>query len=419
MLSLQNNLQPRGMIDYFETKSQPITRWMVWLAYKEVRANKGSCGVDGKDWDYMNKHVKTELYKLWNRLTSGSYHPQVVRQVGIPKKDVGVRKLGIPTILDRVAQQVVKTYLEKIVEPLFHEHSYGYRPKKNCHDAISQANKNCYNHDYVIDLDIKGFFDTINHEKMMKAVHHYCKDKWVLLYVKRWLKGGVLQIDGTLAPTLMGTPQGGVISPLLANIYLHVTFDQWMKKKHPEKPFERYADDIVVHCKTDKQAVFMLREIGKRMQACNLTLHPEKTKIVNLRGYGTMQCPRSFDFLGFTIKPKGVLCKTGVKVMPSISVSKKSKISIYEKFRKMEIHKRRKPIEELAKDLNPVIKGLINYYHKFENKSMRKIWYHLNTRLLKWVKWEKGFYKYASLDYLRTKYKEKPDLFAHWLLVYP
>jgi group II intron reverse transcriptase/maturase len=407
------------MINYEETKSQPITRWMVWQAYKEVRANKGSGGVDGKDWDYMDKHVKTELYKLWNRLTSGSYYPQVVRQVGIPKKDGGVRKLGIPTILDRVAQQVVKTYLERVLEPIFHEDSYGYRPKRNCHDAISQAHKRSMTNDFVIDIDIKGFFDTINHEKMMKGLRHYCKAKWVLLYVSRWLKGGVLEIDGTLSPTLIGTPQGGVISPLLANLYLHITFDEWMKRNHPEKPFERYADDIVVHCKTEKQSRFMLKEISRRMSECDLSLHPEKTKIVNLRGESENKYPKSYDFLGFSIQPVGLQCKTGVKAMPSISVSKKSKKSILEKFRSMEIHKRRKPIEEIAKDLNKVIRGLINYYHKFENYSMRRIWFQLNARLLKWVKWQKGLYKYAAIAYLKAKHKEKPDLFAHWLLVYP
>jgi RNA-directed DNA polymerase len=273
--------------------------------------------------------------------------------------------------------------------------------------------------DFVIDIDIKGFFDTINHEKMMKGLRHYCKAKWVLLYVSRWLKGGILEIDGKMSPTLMGTPQGGVISPLLANLYLHIAFDEWMKRNHPEKPFERYADDIVVHCKTEKQSKFMLKEISRRMSECELSLHPEKTKIVNLRGESENKYPKSYDFLGFSIQPVGLECKSGVKAIPSICVSKKSKKSILEKFKSLEIHKRRKPIEEIAKDLNKVIRGLINYYHKFENYSMRRIWFHLNARLLKWVKWQKGLYKYAAIAYLKAKYKEKPDLFAHWLLVYP
>lgn len=272
------------MIDYYEAKSQPITRLMVWQAYKKVRANKGSAGIDAMSWDYLDKNAKTLLYKLWNRLTSGSYFPMPVRQVEIAKSDGGVRTLGIPTLLDRIAQQVVKHHLELQVEPLFHNSSFGYRPKRSCHDAVASAERNSFNQDFVIDLDIKGFFDNIDHELMMKAVRHYCKDRWVLLYVERWLKAGVISKEGKELRAEVGTPQGGVISPLLANIFLHVAFDKWMEKAHPEKPFERYADDIVVHCKTEKQAKYVLAMITQRLKACKLTLHSVKTKIVNLRG---------------------------------------------------------------------------------------------------------------------------------------
>jgi RNA-directed DNA polymerase len=267
------------MIDYYETKSQPITRLMVWQAYKKVKANKGSAGIDAMDWDYLDKHAGPELYKLWNRLTSGSYFPQPVRQVEIAKRDGGIRTLGIPTLLDRIAQEVVKHHLEKQVEPLFHNSSFGYRPGRSCHDAVAQAERNSFNHDFVIDIDIKGFFDSINHELMMKAVRHYCSDKWVLLYVERWLTAGIIRKDGEALKTVMGTPQGGVISPLLANIFLHVVFDKWMEKEHPEKPFERYADDIVVHCKTEKQAKFVMAAIKERLTFCKLQLHPVKTKM--------------------------------------------------------------------------------------------------------------------------------------------
>lgn len=407
------------MINYEETKSQPISRLMVIDAYKVVKANRGSHGIDNMDWKDLDIKLKSELYKLWNRLSSGSYYPKAVKQVEIPKKEGGIRKLGIPTILDRIAQQVVKKHLEIKVEPIFHKSSFGYRPQRNCHDAVSQANKNTFNHDFVIDLDIKGFFDTIDHELLMKSVRHYCKEKWILMYIQRWLKSGIVQRDGNFTPTMVGTPQGGVISPLLANIYLHVVFDKWMEINHPEKPFERYADDIVVHCKTEKQAKFMLSQIEARMKHCKLTLHPEKTKIVNLRGESIGVYAKSFDFLGFTIKPSGVKCKNGVKAIPGTFVSKKSKSAIHEKFKAMEIHKWRKPIEEISKTLNTVIRGIINYYHKFENGSMRRLWHDLNCRLLKWVKWEKGLYKYAALKWLRTKYKEQPKLFAHWILVNP
>ena len=407
------------MIDYYETKSQPITKVMVWQAFKEVRANKGSAGIDKMSWEYLEENKKTELYKLWNRLTSGSYYPNAVKQVAIPKKDGGVRKLGIPTILDRIAQQVVKRHLERIVEPQFHESSFGYRPNRNCHQAVKQANVNSFNHDFAIDLDIKGFFDNIDHELLMKSVTHYCKDKWVIMYVERWLKSGVVQQDGSFAPTLSGTPQGGVISPLLANLFLHVVFDKWMEKQHPTKPFERYADDIVVHCKTEKQALYMLHLINKRMESCKLVLHPEKSKIVNLRGISIKKYPKGFNFLGFTIRPSSIKSKSGVKSIPSIFVSQKSKNSLMEKFKTLNIHKRRKTIEEIAKEINPVLRGIINYYHKFRKSDIRNVWRQLNERLLKWVKWEKGLYKKASVRYLKTKHKEKPDLFLHWLLVHP
>ena len=407
------------MIDYYETKSQPITRVMVWQAYKEVRANGGSGGIDGMSWSYLDKNLKTELYTLWNRLTSGSYFPMPVKQVAIAKKDGGVRNLGIPTLIDRIAQQVVKQHLERIVEPLFHNSSYGYRPNRSCHDAVESAQRNSFNHDFVIDIDIKGYFDNIDQELMMKAVNHYCQEKWVLMYVKRWLEAGIVQADKSFVQNTTGTPQGGVISPLLSNIFLHVVFDKWMEQEHPEKPFERYADDIVVHCKTEKQAQFMLREISKRMTACKLQLHPVKTQIVNLRGESKENYPKGYDFLGFTIKPNMVKFKEKLKVVPSTVVSTKSKKSIMQKFKSLEIHKWRKPIQVIAKEINPIIRGIINYYHKFEHGTMRYVWNQLNHRLLKWVKWEKGLYKYAAVRWLQQQYKEHPRLFEHWILVHP
>ena len=407
------------MIDYYEIKSQPITRVMVLQAYKKVRANKGSGGVDDMDWEWLDNNLKTELYKLWNRLTSGSYFPMPVREVSIKKKGGGERKLGIPTLLDRIAQQVAKTHLERILEPHFHNSSFGYRPARNCHQAVAQANKNTYNHDFVIDMDIKGFFDNIDHDLLMKAVRFYCDDKWILLYVERWLKAGIVQQDSTYIDRLTGTPQGGVISPLLANLFLHVSFDKWMEINHPEKPFERYADDVVVHCKTEKQAIFMLKRIGERLQKCKLKLHPVKTKIVNIRGRSEKKYPKSYDFLGFTIRPHWVKVNGKMMIMPSMFMSRKSKTSVVEKFKELNIHKRRKPIEVIASELRPIIQGIINYYCKFSTNHTAEIWYQLNSRLLKWVKWEKGLYKRAALRWLLKKYKESPLLFPHWKLVNP
>ncbi len=419
MLGYLNNLQPKGMIDYGGTKSQPITKTMVWQAYKAVKANKGSHGVDNMSWEYLDSNLKYELYKLWNRLTSGSYFPQAVRQVSIPKKDGGVRNLGIPTLIDRIAQQVAKVYLEKRVEPIFSSSSYGYRPKKSAHDAVSQACKNSCKYDFIIDLDIKGFFDNINHILLLKAVKHYCQEKWILLYVERWLKSGVVEVDVNFKSTYTGTPQGGVISPLLANIYLHVVLDGWMWKHHPDIPFERYADDVVVHCRSEKQAQEILKAIKKRMQECLLSLHPVKTKIVNIGGQATKKYERSYDFLGFTIKPDLIKVKTELKVIPRVFVSRKSKKSIYDTFKDMQIHKQRKPIEMIAMKLNIKIRGLINYYHKFGNSSMQIVWRGLNMRLFKWVRWEKKLSKLEAIKWLKRKYAENPVLFNHWLLERP
>lgn len=392
---------------------------MVWQAYKKVKANKGSSGIDAMDWEYLDKHAKTELYKLWNRLTSGSYFPQPVKQVEIPKGNGDIRKLGVPTLLDRIAQQVIKHHLEMQVEPLFHNSSFGYRPNRNCHDAVKKAERNSLNHDFAIDLDIKSFFDSIDHDLMMKAVSHYCKDKWVLLYVERWLKAGVVIKEGNAIKTDMGTPQGGVISPLLANIFLHVTFDKWMDKEHPEKPFERYADDIVVHCKTEKQARYVLKCISERLRSCKLQLNADKTKIVNLRGKSEKKYARSYDFLGFTIRPNYSYFKGKGVLMPATFISKTSKKAMFRRFKAMAIHKRRKPLKEIAKALTPIIRGIINYYHRFWDGHMYWVWYQLNQRLLKWVKWEKDLYKHEAVRWLRLQYKQSPGLFPHWKFVHP
>lgn len=392
---------------------------MVAKAYHRVKQNKGSGGIDGMSWEDLQKDLDHQLYKLWNRLSSGSYFPPLVKEVEIPKKDGGVRKLGIPTILDRIAQEVVRTHLEPKVESLFHDSSYGYRRGRSCHQAVDKALSNIRTHDWVIDLDIQSFFDSIDHELMLKALEHYCKDQWVLLYVSRWLKAGILQKDGIRMDRTTGTPQGGVISPLLANIFLHVAFDGWMEKHHPEKPFVRYADDIVVHCKTEKQARFVLSKIRERFTHCKLRIHPRKTRIVNLRGITEEKYPRSFDFLGFTFKPYWTKTAKGHKLLITVFMSQKSISSALDKFRKMELHKRRKPLEELARLLNPITRGVINYYCKLWSSHTRRLWTQLNHRLWKWVRWEKGLFGKSALQWLRRKYKEKPNLFYHWKIAYP
>jgi group II intron reverse transcriptase/maturase len=370
-------------------------------------------------WQDLERDLDRQLYKLWNRLSSGSYFPPLVKEVAIPKKDGGVRRLGIPTILDRIAQEVVRTHLEPKVDSLFHESSYGYRRGRSCHQAVEKALSNIMTHDWVIDLDIQSFFDSIDHELMQKALKHYCKDGWVLMYVSRWLKAGIMQADGIRVDRTTGTPQGGVISPLLANIFLHVVFDGWMEKHHPEKPFVRYADDIVVHCKTDKQARFVLAKIRERFTGCKLKVHPKKTRIVNLRGITAEKHPRSFDFLGFTFKPYWTKTAKGHKLLITVFMSQKSKNSVLEKFRRMELHKRRKPLEELARLLNPITRGVINYYCMLWASHTSWLWTQLNLRLTKWVMWEKGLFRRAAHQWLKRRYKEKPNLFYHWKIAHP
>ena len=315
----------------------------------------------------------------------------------------------------------MRAYIEPTLDPLFHPDSYAYRKGRNAHQAIGTAQKRSMCHDWALDLDISKFFDTIDHGMMLKALGHYCKGKWVLMYVERWLKAGVITKEDISIDRLTGTPQGGVISPLLANLFLHVAFDSWMQKHHPDKPFERYADDVVVHCKTERQSKFMLRQIRERLIECKLTLHPEKTKIINLRGKSDEKYPRSFDFLGYNIRPVWTFVKSSQKyrlvVMPIMS--KKSQSSVFDKLRKLEMHKHRKPIEQLAEKLRPIIKGVMNYYCKFNSVYTRYFWYSINQKLLKWVKWEKDLGLKASIKWLKLVWKRNPRLFPHWELVHP
>lgn len=293
------------MIDYFETKTHPITRLMVWQAYKEVKSNGKAAGVDGVSIEEYAKDLKGNLYKLCNRLTSGSYFPADVREKRIEKKGgEGYRSLGITTVEDKIAQQVVRAYLEPKVEPTFHQDSYGYRPKRHAHHAIAKARGRCHfkSLQWVLDLDISKFFDTVDHELMLQGVAYYTKEKWVLMYIERWLKAGVLKEDGVREEREKGTPQGGVVSPLLSNIYLHFAFDKWMEQKFPFIQFERYCDDIIVHCASENQACYLRQGITWRLEKCKLLLNQEKTKVVYCKNpWRRDKHPVvSFDFLGYT-----------------------------------------------------------------------------------------------------------------------
>jgi len=407
------------------TKPFNISKQSVLKAYKRIKSNKGSAGVDGVTMEEFELNLKDNLYKIWNRLSSGSYFPQPVLRVEIPKSDGKIRPLGIPTIADRIAQMVVKQQLEPSLEKVFHPDSYGYRPKKSAIDAIGQARKRCWRNDWVLDLDIKGFFDNINHELMMKAVEIHTQDKWVLLYIKRWLTAEVQMPDKTLVKSERGTPQGGVISPLLANLFLHYAFDKWMQRKFPNIPFERYADDSVCHCKTEAQAQMLKSALEERMKEVELELHPEKTKIVYCKDadrtdtYPNIQ----FDFLGYTFRPRKSKNRYGkhfINFTPAISNKAMKRITAVMRSWKVQ-NRSDKSLEDLAYMFYRQIQGWINYYSHFYKSALFPLFQHLDERLSWWAirKFKKlRGHKARARDWLREIAQREPNLFPHWRLSY-
>jgi len=404
-----------------KTKSFVISKFVVWEAYKRVKANKGSSGVDDESLEGFEENLKDNLYKLWNRMSSGSYIPSPVKLVEINKKDGGKRPLGIPTVTDRIAQMVVKMTLEPELEPFFHSDSYGYRPGKSAIDAVGKVRERCWRYNWVIDLDIKGFFDNLDHDLLQLALQRHTKNKWVLLYVARWLKAPVQQPDGRLMERLKGTPQGGVISPLLANLYLHYAMDEWLRIKHPNTPIERYADDSIVHCRTEKEAKEILLSLKDRLLQCGLELHPEKTKIVYCKDddrRGDYHNTK-FDFLGFTFrsrKSKNRWGKYFVNFSPAVSNSAKK--SIRQEMRRWKVHLRSdKSLEDISHMFNPVLRGWINYYGKYYKSELYCVFRHFNLTLTRWAMRK---YKRLRGHKRRAEYRlgkiamKQPSLFYHW-----
>lgn len=413
------------MIFVEKQKSYPIERMQVMDAFKRVKANGGSAGIDGVTTDQVSYNLRKYLYPLWNRMASGSYFPQAVRQTLIPKGDGKMRALGIPTVVDRVAQQVIATELEAIVDSKFSTNSFGYRPNKSAHQAVEQCRINCMRYSWVIDLDIKGFFDNIDHELLMKAVSFHTDKKHILLYCKRWLVAPVQLTDGTIKPSEgKSTPQGGVISPVLANIFLDIVFDKWMDRNYPDMPFERYADDIVVHCHTNETALQLFESINKRFNDCKLALNQEKSKVVYCRSNQWKQPPfkpqyQKFDFLGFTFKPRIVKVKTKLRLGFTPAISQKSISRITESLFETSFHRwAHLPIDQIAMVLNPKLRGVINYYAPFRKSELRRVFRVLNRRLAKWVrnKYRKfrRRHKREAYRYLLGLAKCYPNLFVHW-----
>ena len=273
----------RSRVNELKSPDKPfeISKWAVQEAWEKVKANKGAPGVDGVSIEGFEADLHNNLYKVWNRMSSGSYFPPPVRAVEIPKPHGGgTRMLGVPTIADRVAQTVVAEELAKRVEVIFHDDSYGYRPGRSALDAVGVCRQRCWKTDWVIDLDIQKFFDSVSWDLMLKAVQANTDLPWVVLYVRRWLQAPVQLPDGTLQQRDRGTPQGSPVSPVLANLFLHYAFDVWMAREFPSIRFERYVDDAVVHCVSERQARQVLAALQDRMAEVGLQLHPDKTRIV-------------------------------------------------------------------------------------------------------------------------------------------
>jgi group II intron reverse transcriptase/maturase len=404
-----------------EDKPFSISKWAVLRAWQDVRANRGAAGVDGVTVEAFEGKLKNNLYKVWNRMASGSYFPPPVKRVMIPKADGKERPLGIPTVADRVAQMVVKRHLEPKVEPLFHPDSYGYRPGKSALDAVGVCRQRCWRYGWIVDLDIKGFFDNIDHALMMHAVRKHTDSPWMLLYIERWLKAPAEESDGTRLARDKGTPQGGVISPLLANIFLHHVFDMWMAGEFPGCPFERYADDIVIHCRTQAEALEVKRAVEERLRRCKLEAHPEKTRIV--------YCPDrerrgnhehiQFDFLGYTFRPRKARSRQGnifTGFLPAIS--RKAAKAIVTEVRSWSVHRQSTAkLADLARTYNAKVRGWVNYYGRYYPSALHRVLGHLNQRLA-W--WAQGKYKrfctheQRARSWLRQIGLSQPHLFAHW-----
>jgi len=413
------------MIFKEEQKRYPIEKSEVWEAFKHVRAKGESPGVDGVTIEAVDHNPRKYLYPVWNRLTSGSYHPPAVRQKLIPKADGKMRTLGIPTVPDRVAQMVIKQKLEKSTDKHFSANSFGYRPGKSAHDAIEQCKTNCQWYNWAIDLDIEGFFDNIDHELMMQLARNFTQEKYILMYVERWLKAPVKLLDGTLKEHIgKGTPQGGVISPLLANIFLHFAFDEWYGKQYPKGAFERYADDIIVHCSQFGEAEKTLEAIERRLKEFKLNLNRSKTKIVYCNSNQKQQFPkekqsRSFDFLGFTFKPRIVKTGDRIKLGFSPAISRKSQKRINATCFKLKIHRMvHLNIGRVAEFLKPITRGWINYYGKFRKSCMHGVFRALNFRLANWVRNKYRRFRrkhwYFAYRWLVGISKDFPNLFLHW-----
>lgn len=401
-----------------------ISKQLVMQAFRLIKGNAGAAGVDEQSLANFEENLKDNLYKLWNRLSSGSYFPPPVKAVPIPKRSGnGERILGVPTVSDRIAQMVVKLIFEPHVEPYFLPDSYGYRPKKSALDAVGITRQRCWKYDWVLEFDIKGLFDNLDHELLMKTVREHTDNKWVILYIERWLKTPMQLPDGSLQEKTRGVMQGGVISPVLSNLFLHYVFDKWMKRNFHTIPWCRYADDGLAHCKTERQAKRLLMELKLRFKDCGLELHPEKTKIVyckdqNRKGnYPNVE----FDFLGYNFRRRSVKSSKDNKMFLNFvpAASKFSIKSMRNKTRGYKFYKRTDlSLYNISNMFNPILRGWIEYYGRYHCTALHPVFRHFNKTLVKWAmrKFKKVSSKTRAGTLLEKIAEKEPHMFAHWKL---
>ena len=399
-----------------------IDKRKVYEAYLQVRSNGGAAGVDGVTIEEFETDLKSNLYKIWNRMSSGAYFPPPVRAVSIPKKSGGQRILGVPTVADRVAQTVAKRLIEPTLDAIFLADSYGYRPGKSALDAVGVTRKRCWKYDWVLEFDIKGLFDNIDHELLLRAVRKHVKCEWALLYIERWLAAPIVQEDGTVVERSCGTPQGGVVSPILANLFMHYTFDLWMARTFPELRWCRYADDGLIHCQSEVEAQSVCEALKTRLAECRLELHPTKTKIVYCkddRRQGKNETVM-FDFLGYCFRPRSVRGPYSQKIFCGFTPAVSKSVLNVMRATIRGLNFRRRPnltLDDVARELNPIVRGWIAYYGQYMRSALYPMARHINQTIAIWLKRKYKRFRHRlgrARIFLEKIARENRRLFAHW-----